>query len=221
LTVEHDISDDATTSGFHGENVTGKAAASITTPPTGYGRFGWKVIAGIAELFHRDDAGGEVQVTSEGGLNSPPAGVISAYAGSSAPSGWLLCDGSEVSQTTYSTLFGVIGTTYDDSPGAGNFNVPDLVGYFVRGLDIAGVVDEDIRTLGSIQEDSFQGHKHSVTHNVHTGNSSVAGGGVTVSDNLTGTITIGNPTDDGTNGTPRTGTETRPKNMALNYIIKI
>jgi hypothetical protein len=66
LGAEHDISDSATTGGFHGENITGKAAASISTPPTGYGRFGWKVISGVTELFYEDDAGNEIQITSAG-----------------------------------------------------------------------------------------------------------------------------------------------------------
>jgi hypothetical protein len=70
LTVEHDISDSATTKGFHGTNITGKVDTSISTPPSGYGRFGWKTIGGVAELFYRDDAGNEKQITSAGKLLS-------------------------------------------------------------------------------------------------------------------------------------------------------
>jgi hypothetical protein len=69
LTVEHDITDDATTGGFHGTNVTGKVDTSISTPPSGYGRFGWKTISGKAELFYKDDAGNETQITSAGKIN--------------------------------------------------------------------------------------------------------------------------------------------------------
>jgi hypothetical protein len=69
LTVEHDISDSATTKGFHGTNVTGKVDTAISTPPSGYGRFGWKTITGVAELFYRDDAGNEKQITNAGKLN--------------------------------------------------------------------------------------------------------------------------------------------------------
>jgi microcystin-dependent protein len=54
-----------------------------------------------------------------------PAGTILDYAGSSAPSGFLLCDGNAVSRTTYSVLFGVIGTTYGTGDGSTTFNVPD------------------------------------------------------------------------------------------------
>ena len=57
-----------------------------------------------------------------------PVGVIEMFAGSTAPNGWLVCDGSTVSRKTYSDLFKIIGTTY----GAGNsnttFTLPDMRG---------------------------------------------------------------------------------------------
>ncbi len=68
-----------------------------------------------------------------------PPGTVVAYAGLTAPTGFLLCDGSAVSQTTYATLYGVIGTTYGN-PGGGNFNVPDLRGRGVAGKDDMGGV---------------------------------------------------------------------------------
>jgi microcystin-dependent protein len=57
-----------------------------------------------------------------------PPGVMWDYAGSSAPSGWLLCDGSAISRTTYSGLYGVIGTTYGTGDGSTTFNLPDTRG---------------------------------------------------------------------------------------------
>ena len=56
------------------------------------------------------------------------AGIIAPYAGSSAPVGWLMCDGSAVSRTTYSELFNAIGTTYGAGDGSTTFNLPDLKG---------------------------------------------------------------------------------------------
>lgn len=53
-----------------------------------------------------------------------PAGIISTYAGSTAPTGWLICDGSAVSRTTYANLFSVIGTTYGSGDGETTFNIP-------------------------------------------------------------------------------------------------
>ena len=56
-----------------------------------------------------------------------PSGMIVQFGGASAPSGWLLCDGSVVSQTTYANLFTAIGTTFNTGgEGVGNFRLPDF-----------------------------------------------------------------------------------------------
>ena len=52
-------------------------------------------------------------------------GFIAPFAGSTAPAGWLVCDGSAVSRTTYAKLFAVIGTTYGEGDGNSTFNLPD------------------------------------------------------------------------------------------------
>ena len=54
------------------------------------------------------------------------AGMVQMFAGSTAPSGWLLCNGAAVSRTTYAALFAVIGTTYGSGDGSTTFNLPDL-----------------------------------------------------------------------------------------------
>lgn len=56
---------------------------------------------------------------------SVPVGVIQMYAGITAPTGWLLCDGSAVSRTTQSALFSVIGTSYGAGNGSTTFNLPN------------------------------------------------------------------------------------------------
>ena len=56
------------------------------------------------------------------------AGIIQMFAGATAPDGWLNCDGSAVSRTTYATLFAAIGTTWGAGDGSTTFNVPDLRG---------------------------------------------------------------------------------------------
>lgn len=55
-------------------------------------------------------------------------GFIQMFAGNTAPTGWLMCDGSAISRTTYSDLFTVIGTTYGSGDGSTTFNLPDLRG---------------------------------------------------------------------------------------------
>lgn len=78
-----------------------------------------------------------------------PSGVISVFAGSSAPSGWQMCNGQELSQTTYSALFAVVGTTYNTGgETSGNFRVPDLRGRVVAGLDNMGSTTSQDRLTG-------------------------------------------------------------------------
>lgn len=67
--------------------------------------------------------------------DSVPIGAIQAYAGTTTPTGWLICDGSAVSRTTYSELFEAIGTTYGTGDGSTTFNLPDLRGRTAIGAD--------------------------------------------------------------------------------------
>ena len=78
-----------------------------------------------------------------------PVGLIAPYAGLAAPSGWLLCDGSEVDIAVYSQLYDVIGTTYKASPTVGKFAVPDLRGRVPMGADNMGGTSADVVTAAS------------------------------------------------------------------------
>jgi microcystin-dependent protein len=75
------------------------------------------------------------------GAVSAPAGTIEAYAGSTAPTGWLLSYGQAVSRTTYANLFAVISTTYGVGDGSTTFNLPDLRGRAIAGVDNMGGTD--------------------------------------------------------------------------------
>lgn len=66
-----------------------------------------------------------------------PVGAIQAYVGAAAPTGWLLCDGSNVSRTTYADLFDLIGTTFGAGDGSTTFTLPNLKGRVPVGLDSA------------------------------------------------------------------------------------
>jgi microcystin-dependent protein len=65
------------------------------------------------------------------------SGMLMPYAGSSAPTGWLLCYGQSLSRTTYADLFAAIGTTYGSADGD-SFNAPDLRGRTIAGQDDMG-----------------------------------------------------------------------------------
>jgi len=161
-------------------------------------------------------------------LTGAPAGVIMAFAGTSAPTGFLSCDGSAVSRTTYATLFAAIGTTWGVGNGSTTFNVPDLRGMIVRGTGTnatgssSGAVGPSV---GSYAADTYLNHSHAITDPGHThtytgldvGSAVIAGSnqyskGVT----NTGSSTTGITVNTSTTG----GTETKPKNYGVLYIIK-
>lgn len=73
-----------------------------------------------------------------GDVTMTPSGVIVPFAGSNAPSGWLLCAGQAVSRTQYASLFLTISTTYGVGDGSTTFNLPDLRGRTIAGVDNMG-----------------------------------------------------------------------------------
>lgn len=70
-----------------------------------------------------------------------PVGMVLDYAGTTAPTGYLLCYGQAVSRSTYASLFNVIGTNYGAGDGSTTFNLPDLRGRVVAGKDDMGGTD--------------------------------------------------------------------------------
>lgn len=69
-----------------------------------------------------------------------PVGTLISYAGTSIPKGWLLCNGSAVSRTTYSRLFSIIGTKYGTGNGSSTFNLPNCNGRVLQGTTTSGSV---------------------------------------------------------------------------------
>ena len=83
-----------------------------------------------------------------------PTGMIAPFGMSTAPTGWLECNGAAVSRTTYSGLFSTVGTSHGTGDGASTFNVPDLRGEFIRGFDNGKGTDSG-RTFASSQTDGI------------------------------------------------------------------
>jgi microcystin-dependent protein len=142
-------------------------------------------------------------------------GLVSAFAMSVPPDGWLECNGAAVSRSAYSELFNAIGTTFGAGNGSTTFNIPDLRGEFIRGWD-HGVGRDPGRSFGSYQADEFKTHQHSMK--VISGTYSGAGGSYydrfTVSGNqLAHYVAARDPDTPG-------GSENRPRNRALLYCIK-
>lgn len=93
-----------------------------------------------------------------------PTGLISAYGGASAPSGWLLCDGSAVSRGTFAALFAVVGTAFGAGDGATTFNVPDYRQRFPLGKAASGTGNVLGATGGAIDHThTGPSHTHGVT----------------------------------------------------------
>lgn len=136
-----------------------------------------------------------------------PSGSVSAYAGATVPAGWLECAGQAVSRATYAALFTAVGTVHGVGDGSTTFNLPDLRGEFVRGWDNGRGIDAS-RDLGSSQAQSIEAHTHSlpVRTNANTGTY------LEDADSSSGSQSV----NTGSYG----GAETRPRNVALMYIIK-
>jgi len=156
-----------------------------------------------------------------GNISTPydvPVGTVLTFANSSVPSGWLECNGAAVSRTTYAALFAAVGTSFGSGDGSTTFNVPDLRGQFVRGWDHSASQDPNAASrvalisggatgdnIGSYQADELKSHFHTVQHPQTYG----LGAG---------------PYPYGAGGSENTsstgGSETRPENVYLMYIVK-
>jgi len=198
-------------------------------------------------------AQGETGPQGEAGPQGPagtpgstgPVGAVVAFAGpapvaSSVPSGWLLCDGREVSRTTYADLYGVIGGLWGTGDGVTTFNLPDLRGRFLRGRDGGAGNDPNAgsRTecnpggatgdsVGSLQDDATSepksgwtvsggSHSHPIDLAYAGGpesNRAVRAGNGNASDMVTGSSSHNHNITGG-------DSETRPINAYVNYLIK-
>ena len=102
-----------------------------------------------------------------------PTGVINAFGGASAPSGWLLCDGAEYSQSTYAALYGVLSTSYNTgSETAGYFRVPDLRGRVAVGKGTHSDVDALTKSDGITPANAANRsplHKHTYSFTATSG----------------------------------------------------
>lgn len=104
-----------------------------------------------------------------------PTGGVTMYGAGSAPSGWLLCDGTAVSRTTYAALFAVISTTYGVGNGTTTFNLPNLKGRVPVGLDAAQTEFDVLgETSGSkthtLSSAEMPSHTHTQDAHTHTQN---------------------------------------------------
>ena len=173
-----------------------------------------------------------------------PAGVIVPFGGEveNIPSGWMPCDGSEVSRTEYTNLYNAIGVCWGTGNGSTTFNLPDLRGMFLRGVSGDSGNDEDAENrivlndnggntgnhVGSYQSDAIRNITGTMSPvrgaqanpSVHT----TSGAFEATDSNTTGgknteTRAASIVTFDASRVVP-VGSDNRPKNVYVNYIIK-
>jgi microcystin-dependent protein len=159
----------------------GGVLISDTAPSSGVqaGQLWWESDTGNLFTYYTDvDSSQWVMVASATmtGGSTPSSGrvpgEIATFAMSTAPTGWLECDGALISRTLYPALFTAIGTTYGAGDGSTTFGKPDFRGEFLRGWDDGRGVDSG-RTIGSAQAQALISHTHTQQGSFTTGYVSV------------------------------------------------
>ena len=194
--------------------------------------------------------GGFLQTDGSGNLSfqivaGVPSGSVFCMAVATVPSGYLECNGAAVSRTTYAALFAIIGTNYGTGNGSSTFNLPDLRGEFVRGFDNGRGVDNG-RSIASSQSSQFGQHNHNVSasssssvtdpghqHSMSVGffNSVNSGGALSFKDAGTSnrintaftgiSVSTSTSISQSNRGGTSNSSETRPRSIAMMYIIKV
>ena len=172
-----------------------------------------------------------------------PSGAVMPYAGSSAPTGWLLCSGAAVSRTTYAALFAIVSTTYGAGDGSTTFNLPDMRGRSAFGVDnMGGTAANRITSGGSgitgttlgasggaetvtLTTTQLASHNHTIQGNNSSSNSNNLSGnylGSPSTPNVYSGSSTGNTLNSSSvNNTGGGGAHnTVPPAIILNYIIK-
>jgi len=198
-----------------------------------------------AQKVNDNFAGLDGRITTLEATPGVPSGTIIAFGGATAPTGWLPCDGTQLDGTNakYAALYAAVGTAYGGNTTSMQFNLPDLRGRFLRGWDHGAGHDPEAaaRTggdaVGSQQGDETHSHGHGVNDPGHAHGFSAFGwdspwvsghwlGGATQAPaqpgytfwlESLGTAAVGT----GISIQPQGGAETRPANVAVNYIIKL
>lgn len=140
-----------------------------------------------------------------------PIGNITMWSSNSGfPANYLICEGAAISRTNYANLFSVIGTIWGAGDGSTTFNIPDFRGLFPRGLDGGRGIDSGRTLNNNWQDHSIQSHNHVVGGQQET----LAGGGAL-------RYSLVNPPGQISFSSGFAGSsETRPKNLAVYFLIK-
>jgi microcystin-dependent protein len=154
-----------------------------------------------------------------------PVGSVIAFAGASAPSGWLLCQGQLISKATYASLWVIIGDTYLNgrTADASNFYIPDLREFYIKGAGQNFTYTKKYtysggNALGTFLDQEVLPHYHTYTDK-GDGNVTRTPGPNDCANNNTRTTNTDYAVYHA-DGTLMISNENRPQSLVLNYIIK-
>ena len=211
----------------------------------------------ITELTLKSEVTEDLSIPSDDGIQTyrvtipqmmrffVPTGTILDYAGSSIPTGFLICGGQAVSRTTYSNLFALIGTDFGSGDGTTTFNLPDLRGRVAIGRDNMGGSSANRITTGAVSIDGAtvgaaggaQTHQlttsempsHTHTQNAHNHTFQIFTGNFTSGNNATKTSSVSSESSYNTSSVTATNQNTGgdgahnnvQPSIILNKIIRI
>ena len=154
----------------------------------------------------------------ESGASNVPIGALLPFAGASAPTDYVICDGQELAEATYPVLFALIGTTYNTGGETTNyFRVPDMKGRVPIGSGLGSATDATSRSLGEVDGaethqltvDELASHRHSMGADddagISTGDNTISGGDIFYTDYTGGDVAHNN----------------MQPYLTLNYIIRV